>query len=310
VNRTLVDRIVNAVLYEGYVLYPYRASAIKNQKRWMFGGLYPPAWSAAQNGTDSASMQTECLVSGDDSTCLDVEIRFLHLLARGEGDDERQEATERQVTIGRIKLAEIESPPKRIAFTFPASRESEGGVERTQEFIQGAVEVQSERTAPQLWKVTIRSSNETPLEHLNAPSALMRSMASTHALLDVRGGQFISLLTPPEDLREIAAGCRNIGVWPVLVGQNAERDTMLASPIILYDYPQVAPESAGDFFDATEMDEMLTLRVMTLTDDEKSEMRAGDERARRILERTESLAPEHLMKLHGAIRGLRPAGGS
>jgi hypothetical protein len=138
----------------------------------------------------------------------------------------------------------------------------------------------------------------------------MRSLASTHAILDVRGGEFISLQNPPENFRESAAGCRNIGVWPVLVGENGERHTMLASPIILYDYPEVAPESAGDFFDATEMDEMLTLRIMTLTEDEKREMRAGDERARRILERTESLAPEHLMKLHGAVRGLRPAGGS
>lgn len=309
-NRSLVDRIVNAVLYEGYVLYPYRASAIKNRKRWMFGGLYPTAWSAAQNRTDAASMQTECLVTSDDATCVDIEVRFLHLLACGEGDDERQEAIERQVTICGIKLADIELQPKRTAFTFPASREIDGGVERTQECIQGMVEVQSQPAGPQLWKLTVSSCNDTPLEQLNAPAALMRCMASTHALLDVRGGQFISLLTPPEELREIAAACRNIGVWPVLVGENDQRQTMLASPIILYDYPQVAPESAGDFFDATEMDEMLTLRIMTLTEDEKSEMRAGDERARRILERTESLAPEHLMKLHGAIRGLRPVGGS
>ncbi len=83
---------------------------------------------------------------------------------------------------------------------------------------------------------------------------------------------------------------------------------MLSSPIILYDYPQIAPESAGDFFDGTEMDEMLTLRVMTLTDDEKREMRAGDEHARRILERIETLPAEHLMKLHGAVRSLRQSG--
>ena len=57
---------------------------------------------------------------------------------------------------------------------------------------------------------------------------------------------------------------------------------MLCSPIILYDYPKIAPESAGDFFDGTEMDEMLTLRVLTLTDAEKQEMRNGDPRARRF----------------------------
>ena len=78
-----------------------------------------------------------------------------------------------------------------------------------------------------------------------------------------------------------------------------------ASPIILYDYPQIAPESAGDLFDGTEIDEILALRILTMTDAEKLEVRNGDDRARRILERTEMLPPEHFQKLHGALRGLR-----
>ena len=80
---------------------------------------------------------------------------------------------------------------------------------------------------------------------------------------------------------------------------------MLFSPIILYDYPKIAPESEGDFFDGTEMDEMLTLRVLTLTDAEKEEMRQGDPRARRILERIESLTGEAMLKVHGVVRSLR-----
>ena len=83
---------------------------------------------------------------------------------------------------------------------------------------------------------------------------------------------------------------------------------MLSSPIILYDYPQVAPESPGDLFDGAEIDEILSLRILTLTDEEKAEMRRSDDRARRILERTETLPPEHFMKLHGTLRGLYPAG--
>ncbi|MBV9763549.1 MAG: hypothetical protein JOZ48_01790, partial [Acidobacteriaceae bacterium] len=101
--------------------------------------------------------------------------------------------------------------------------------------------------------------------------------------------------------------CQNVGVWPVLVGEPESRDAMLCSPIILYDYPQIAPESAGPLFDGTEIDEILTLRIMTLTEDEKLEIGQGDERTRRILERTEALPPEQLMKMHGALRGLRPA---
>jgi hydrogenase maturation protease len=117
------------------------------------------------------------------------------------------------------------------------------------------------------------------------------------------------LLDPPAAFREAAAGCQNVGTWPVLVGEEGERDCLLSSPIILYDYPQVAPESAGDHFDGTEIDEMLTLRILTLTEQEKHEMRSVDERARQLLERTETLPAEHLLKLHGVVRSLRRVGG-
>ena len=82
---------------------------------------------------------------------------------------------------------------------------------------------------------------------------------------------------------------------------------MLCSPIVLYDYPQIAPESAGDFYDATEMDEMLTLRVMTLTEEEKIEMRMAGQHARDLLQRTEATAREQLARTHGVIRNLQPA---
>ncbi|MGA9391236.1 MAG: hypothetical protein WBV69_12390, partial [Candidatus Sulfotelmatobacter sp.] len=137
--------------------------------------------------------------------------------------------------------------------------------------------------------------------------ALMRSLVSAHVLLGVNGGRFVSLLEPPEHLRDVAAGCQNVGAWPVLVGTEGAHDTMLASPIILYDYPQIAPESPGDLFDGTEIDEILALRILTMTDEEKKEMRQSDERARKMLERTESLPMEHLMKLHGTLRELRPS---
>ena len=132
-------------------------------------------------------------------------------------------------------------------------------------------------------------------------------MLSTHTILSLHGGEFISLMDPPAEYRDAAADCRNIGTWPVLAGAAGERDAMLSSPIILYDYPQVAPESPGDLFDGTEIDEILTLRIMTLSDEEKAEIRAGGERAREVLERSEALPPEQFMKLHGALRGMRPA---
>src|SRR5438093_13605645 len=100
-NQALVDRIVNAVLYEGYLLYPYRPS-VENRQRWTFGGLYPRAYSEAQGGTDTWTMQTQCLVQGGADTALDITVRFLHLLERplGAGEERWQEATERQVALG------------------------------------------------------------------------------------------------------------------------------------------------------------------------------------------------------------------
>jgi hydrogenase maturation protease len=131
-------------------------------------------------------------------------------------------------------------------------------------------------------------------------------LLSAHNILTVERGEFVSLLDTPEELKEFAALCKNVSTWPVLVGEESDRNAMLASPIILYDYPQIAPESAGDLFDSTEIDEILALRILTLTEGEKHEMRNSDERARQILERTEALPEEQFLKLHGVLRGMRP----
>ena len=134
---------------------------------------------------------------------------------------------------------------------------------------------------------------------------LLRSLVSVHSILHCPGAEFVSLLDPPEQLKDVAAACQNVGAWPVLAGDEGQKDLILSSPIILYDYPQIAPESPGDLCDGTEIDEILALRILTMTDAEKEEVRNGDDRARKILERTELLPPEHFQKLHGALRGLR-----
>ncbi|MCA1849260.1 MAG: hypothetical protein LC704_09795, partial [Actinobacteria bacterium] len=145
----------------------------------------------------------------------------------------------------------------------------------------------------------------TPWGGQDRETALKQTFVSSHTALEVEGGEFVSLMDPPEELREAAQECENIKTWPVLVGEEGDRSMMLSSPIILYDYPQIAPESPGDLFDGTEIDQLLVLNVMTLTDEEKQEMRASDPRAREILERCESLSPEELMKLHGTFREFR-----
>ena len=115
-------------------------------------------------------------------------------------------------------------------------------------------------------------------------------------------------MDPPEFARAAVARCCNVGTYPVLAGPPGHDDLMLSSPIILYDHPEVAPESQGDLFDATEIDEILALRVLTLTDDEKAEARGTDARAAAILDRCDAMPPEVWGRLHGAIRSLRPVG--
>ena len=345
-NMELIDKIANAVLYEGYMLYPYRPTAVKNRQRWNFGVLYPQAYSAAQGPTEAFSMQTECLVQANESAVLEVRVKFLHLLQREIGEvtaacetaaeseppyravdsmevDGRlfqawQEVTEREVILPAARIGDLEREPQKLVFSFPQGRRFEplrnqdghiaGVIVRKQERVTGEITLSSLRIAEGLTRITVNIVNQTALDEAGSEmrdQALLRSTISTHTILAVREGEFVSLLDPPDQFRDAAARCNNTGAWPVLVGDTGSRDLMLSSPIILYDYPQIAPESAGDLFDGTEIDEILTLRIMTMTDDEKREMRSVDALARKILERTEAMSAEQLLKMHGTVRGMR-----
>jgi hypothetical protein len=231
--RTLAD----AVMYEGYMLWPYRPSALKNQRRWTFGCVFPPAWTAL-HPDDASLMRTQVLLESDPHA-VDVTVRFL------------QEGVEREV--------------RRGPFAF--------------EGIAGVVDVDVDA---QRLTVTIR--NVSPWAGDSREEALRHALCSAHALLV--GGRFVSATE--------AAGCSHVGLWPVLVGD----DSMLASPIILEDHPRIAPESPGDLFDGGEIDGLLALNILALSDWEKEEMRA-DPRTREVLERTENLTEEQLWTLSG-----------
>ncbi len=281
-NAALVDQIANAVLYEGYILYPYRPSSKKNQRgRFTFGRVYPSAYSQAHQGAEPCVMQTECLarISGRDPK-LNVTVRFLQPLAPTP-DTGWQEATEREVKL-RIPLP----ADARHSFQYDP--------------LSGLLELSTNLVSSGPLKISVRVCNFTAVpEQQDDEEILLRTFTSTHTILHIEGGEFISALEP-----EAADRCKNIATWPVLVGDEAkgERDTILSSPIILGDYPQIAPQSAGNFFDGTEIDEMLTLRVQTMTDEEKCEMRNVDAHARRLLERVETFSQEQMMEMHGLMR--------
>jgi len=291
----LVERIAKAVLYEGYILYPYRPSSVKNQRRFTFGVLVPPSYGALQSGAESSTMRTECLVSGCPQTTVDVRVRFLQVMP-----GTWQNAIEREVSSGECVLADLINSPRQETVRFAA--------EGADFQIEGTVTLTARLLEERIYQLAVHIVNQTRLmdaENLSRDEIMPYSLAAVHTILEVRNGEFVSLLDPPDFLRAAAAECRNMGAWPVLAGEPDQRRWMLSSPIILYDYPQVAPESPGDLFDGTEIDEILTLRIMTLTDEEKAEIRNGDDHARRILERTETLPEEHLMKLHGVLRSLK-----
>jgi hypothetical protein len=302
-----VRQIADAVLYEGHVLWPYRRSSVKNRQRWTFGGVYPAAY--ARTTGDRSAVLAQCLVEGDEPS-IDVEVRFLQIVRRqlyadGTPVEELElagtrhlswdEAAERAVTTGRFEL--------------PAGRSEDEPYVRTWERLEGHVDLRLERLRADVHRLTLTIENASPWSGATRDEAMRRTLASAHGILHVRDGEFVSAVDPPEWLSADAEACRSEGLWPFLVGAEGDRTTLLASPIILYDYPQVAPESPGDFFDGCEIDQLLVLSILGLSDDEKREVRAGDPRAREILARTEAMSPDELARLHGVIRDLRSAEG-
>jgi hypothetical protein len=332
------QKVADAVLYEGYLLYPYRASAVKNQVRWQFGVVMPRDYSEG-GGSEPWTMQTECLVEPGDAPALDLRLRFLQVQPRivekavnaeqgiywpvesfevnGRQLVSWDEGVKRELDYPGINITELLAAERAFLLEIPAEREVEtirdavgvikARIIRDRLPITGVIRVAGEPMGS-LIKIRIRVENLSPWsrdEKAKRTRALRHALVGAHTLLAVRDGTFLSLLDPPEWARQAVASCVNLHTWPVLVGEEGERDVMLSSPIILYDYPRVAAESPGEMFDATEIDEILALRTMTLTDDEKAEARATDSQAAAIIDRVDTLPAEILDRLHGAVRYLR-----
>jgi hydrogenase maturation protease len=315
-----IRAIADAVLYEGYVLWPYRRSALKNAQRWTFGGVYPRAHAEARAaGDDPWTMQTQCLVEGGAGTEVTVDVRFLHVVWRQMVDSDGhevdqltagdelhlswEEAVEREVPLGPVTLDDLQAG-RDVAIAVEAGTTAEwlgdaGAVVRSWEPLEGSLHVRANEVSPGVFRLAATIENETPWPGGPRAAAIRRTFCSTHTVLRARGGSFVSLTAPPPALRAAAAECRNQGTWPVLVGEAGERHTLLSSPIILEDHPRIAPESPGDLFDGGEIDQLLILNILSLTDGEKAEGRASDPRVREVLDRSEGLSPEQLMRLHG-----------
>ena len=317
---TSLDRarsVADAVLYEGYLLYPYRATSAKNQLRWQFGVLGPQY--AAEDGLgEDPRLATQCLLrtpAGAGEPEITMHLRFLQLQLRTvePAIDATQlrsweEAVEQEVVLPPTRLSDL---PTTHPVTIPGGQDTEpldrtagdhsADIVRTRWPLAAEVLLGATRLDDHV-RLTVEVRNRAPERARTRAEALRTSLLGAHLLLEATGGGFVSLLDPPADAQAAAAECQQHRCWPVLAGPPGATDVVLVSPIILYDYPEVAPESAVALFDSTEIDEILTLRVLTLTDEEKAEARATDPRAREIIDRCEAMTPEDLQRLHGVLR--------
>ena len=320
--------VADAVLYEGYLLYPYRASAAKNQMRWQWGVLMPPTFADAGSG-EHADSRTECLVEPGSHANLHLRLRFLHVQVRTvEVDGEPvasttvagteytswTEAVEYELD-AVLRFADLLGGDNVVPFTVSAADEVEEltpttRIVRHREQLTGTITARADALYGPYGGARLRLdiANTTKSTASDRDSALRHALVAAHTLIGIQPGRFLSMVDPPEWAKKVAEQCENVRTWPILVGDEGE-EVILSSPIILYDHPSIAAESVGNLFDGTEIDEILTLRTMVLTDDEKRQARATDEKARELVDRVDSMPGELLERLHGTIRYLRAATG-
>ncbi|MDE8669346.1 hypothetical protein PY310_12230 [Pseudarthrobacter sp. H3Y2-7] len=340
-SLSLARAVADAVLYEGYLLYPYRASSQKNQARWQFGILGPPGAAASGSG-EEADMFADCLLAPGPQADVEIHLRFLQLQSRTAektDDDGRftavdelsvgaarwlswDEAVEREITLGPFTVAGLGEREAVLPVEVPGGEDTEelhdasgrlaGRLVRRRRPLHAEVRLAAASAPGGLVRLRVGVCNSAANTTANGTAgaaadrgrqdAVAESFIGTHLLLSLQDADFMSLLEPPPAARAAAAACGQHRCWPVLAGPEGQSDVVLVSPIILYDHPAVAPESSVALYDSTEIDEILTLRVLTLTEEEKAEARATDPRAAAIIDRCEAMSPEELQQLHGILR--------
>ncbi|MEU7907708.1 hypothetical protein [Actinoplanes sp. NPDC049118] len=322
--------VADAVLYEGYLLYPYRKSSSKNRSRWQFGVLGPPRATAA-SFAEAPDMAMQCLLDPGAAAGVRIHLRFLQLQAR---EVQRLEPDGSHLPVGELTVAgtellswdeaverEITVPATPLDQAADVAVDIPGGYET--EPIAGPDGSPAGRIVRRRWpltarlrtrtdvddgyvRLTVEVRNEHPETVAGKDAAIRSSLIGAHLLVEAYDGAFVSLLEPPPAAAAAAGRCRQRRCWPVLAGPEGSRDVVLGAPIILYDHPQIAEQSPGALFDSTEIDEILTLRVMTMTDAEKAEARSTDPRAAAIIDRCDAMTDADLRQLHGVLRDPAP----
>jgi hypothetical protein len=312
--------VADAVLYEGYLLYPYRASSRKNQSRWQFGVLGPQGAADTGIGEDD-TLSAQVLVRSSGVPSISGVVRFLQLQHRGaertvgadrfERVDELacgatswiswDEAVECEIRTERVPATSL---PRTLDISVPSGHDIEtldgGRLVRTRRALHAQLDIRGEVDGD-LLRLSFDVRN-TAAPAADKDEAIATSLIGVHLLVEISDGEFVSLLEPPDSAAAAVARCRQHRCFPVLAGPPGDHSLALVSPIILYDHPEIAEQSKGALFDSTEIDEILTLRIMTMTDEEKAQARATDPLAAQIIDRCDSMSPEAMLDLHGVLR--------
>ena len=266
-----VDRLLSTLLYEGYALYPYTPGATKNATPTPFGIVYPPVYAAGGPHTfDRARMQV--------------------VLEPGAGDRRspgRSPSSSRAASATRAWRAGSRCRPTRRS----SSRST-----------PCRAACASRRRRSTAGSCACRCASTTPprcRRGSTAPARCGRRCSPRTSSRSAPGGRFASPVAPGPTAAAAVRACDHVNIFPVLATDND--DTVLGASIVLPDHPQIAPESHGDLFDATEIEEALLLHVLALSDAERAAIAEQDPKVREMLARAEAAGPDAIARLHGRV---------
>ncbi len=290
-----VESLVSSLLYEGYALYPYTPGATKNATPTPFGIVYPPAYAETQPAAHSHA-RLECVLRPGHEATLTATVRFLQ--AAGE----RHQGLERRLELDPVGLEELLSAEAGPLREFSFDPEERGGP-----VISGRVRIRAERVGADLARVKLCVHNSTGIDVSPEPTraeALRHSLLSVHPLLEADGGSFVSPLERDGALGAAVSGCDPLNTFPVLVGDGDR--AVLGAAIALPEHPELAPESLGNLFDNTEIEEALLLHVQALSEGEREAISGQDPAVREMIERADSVSNDEMLDLHGRLTFTEP----
>ena len=291
-----VDELVSSLLYEGYALYPYTPGAAKNATPTPFGIVYPPDYAETQPAAFSM-LRLECVLRGGPEAKLTGSVRFLQ--AAGE----RHKGVERRLDPGTATLAELAREPLDLEYSFEAEDADDAPP------LRGRVRMRADLLGPELARVKLCVHNDSEVgptegDEPTRAEGLRRSLLSTHPMLEVEDGEFVSPLERDGEEGEAVEASEAVNTFPVLVGDGDV--AVLGAAIMLPDHPELAPESLGNLFDNTEIEEALLLHVQTLSDEEREGIAEQDPAVQEMIERADKVSNDEMMSLHGRLTYKEP----